>query len=60
MNFVCIVFKKGVKMLTLSSLENLIEECNLPFALSSLNELHRGMLGCSITRNTISDILIIF
>ena len=29
MNFVCIVFKQYIKMLTLSSMENLIMECNL-------------------------------
>ena len=28
-NFVCIVFEQGVKMLTLSSMENLIVEYNL-------------------------------
>ena len=30
MNFVCIVFELGDKMLTLSSMENLIVQCNLP------------------------------
>ena len=29
MNFVCIVFELGDKMLTLSSMENLIVQCNL-------------------------------
>ena len=29
MNFVCIVFEIGDKMLTLSSMENLIVQCNL-------------------------------
>ena len=29
MNFECIVFEQGVKMLTLLSMENLIVECNL-------------------------------
>ena len=29
MNFVCIVFELGDKMLTLSSMENLIVPCNL-------------------------------
>ena len=29
MNFVCIVFKIGDKMLTLSSMESLIVQCNL-------------------------------
>ena len=29
MNFVCIVFELGDKMLTLSSKENLIVQCNL-------------------------------
>ena len=33
-NFVCIVFEQGVKMLTLSSMENLIVECNLVALLS--------------------------
>ena len=28
MNFVCIVFELGDKMLTLSSMENLIVQCN--------------------------------
>ena len=28
-NFVCIVFEQGVKMLTLLSMEKLIVECNL-------------------------------
>ena len=28
-NFVCIVFEQGVKMLTLSSMENLMVECNV-------------------------------
>ena len=28
-NFVCIVFELGDKMLTLSSMENLIVQCNL-------------------------------
>ena len=28
-NFVCIVFEIGDKMLTLSSMENLIVQCNL-------------------------------
>ena len=28
MNFVCIVFELGDKMLTLSSIENLIVQCN--------------------------------
>ena len=28
MNFVCIVFELGDKMLTLSSVENLIVQCN--------------------------------
>ena len=27
-NFVCIVFEQGIKMLRLSSMENLIVECN--------------------------------
>ena len=27
-NFICIVFDQGVKMLTLSSMENLIVQCN--------------------------------
>ena len=29
MNFVCIVFELGDKMLTLPSMENLIVQCNL-------------------------------
>ena len=29
MNFVCVVFELGDKMLTLSSMENLIVPCNL-------------------------------
>ena len=29
MNFVCIVFELGDKMLSLSSMENLIVQCNL-------------------------------
>ena len=29
MNFVCIVFELGDKMFTLSSMENLIVQCNL-------------------------------
>ena len=29
MNFVCTVFELGDKMLTLSSMENLIVQCNL-------------------------------
>ena len=29
MNFVCIVFELGDKILTLSSMENLIVQCNL-------------------------------
>ena len=29
MNFVCIVFELGDKMLTLSSMENIIVQCNL-------------------------------
>ena len=29
MNFVCIVFELGDEMLTLSSMENLIVQCNL-------------------------------
>ena len=33
-NFVCIVFELGYKMLTLSSMENLIEACNLKFVYS--------------------------
>ena len=32
MNFVCIVFELGDKMLTLSSMENLIVQCNLLYA----------------------------
>ena len=34
-NFVCIVFEQGVKMLTSSSMENLIVECN-----------HEGTIEC--------------
>ena len=34
MNFVCIVFELGDKMLTLSSMENLIVPCNLSVSLS--------------------------
>ena len=34
MNFVCIVFELGDKMLTLSSMENLIVQCNLKFFIS--------------------------
>ena len=33
MNFECIVFELGDKMLTLSSMENLIVQCNLDSAL---------------------------
>ena len=48
-NFVCIVFKQGVKMLTLSSMENLIVECNLNVILMDFRqcnwiELH--LLDC--------------
>ena len=32
MNFVCVVFELGDKMLTLSSMENLIVPCNLKYA----------------------------
>ena len=35
MNFVCIVFELGDKMLTLSSMENLIVQCNLDCRLRS-------------------------
>ena len=35
-NFVCIVFEEGVKMLTLSSMENIIVECNLKASLRKL------------------------
>ena len=34
MNFVCIVFEIGDKMLTLSSMENLIVQCNLLYSWS--------------------------
>ena len=37
MNFVCIVFELGDKMLTLSSMENLIVHCNL-FAASGSHD----------------------
>ena len=36
MNFVCIVFELGDKMLTLSSMENLIVQCNLENCYSGL------------------------
>ena len=36
MNFVCIVFELGDKMLTLSSMENLIVQCNLKKSISCL------------------------
>ena len=35
-NFGCIVFEQGVKMLTLSSMEKLIVECNLKASLRNL------------------------
>ena len=35
-NFVCIVFEQGDKMLTLSSMENVIVECNLKASLWNL------------------------
>ena len=35
-NFVCIVFKHRIKMLKLSSMENLIEKCNLKASLRNL------------------------
>ena len=39
MNFVCIVFELGDKMLTLSSMETLIVQCNLVRALPGQNRL---------------------
>ena len=36
MNFVCIVFELGDKMLTLSSMENLIVKCNLNVEICAL------------------------
>ena len=41
MNFVCIVFELGDKMLTLSSMENLIVPCNLKAPTA------RGNLRCA-------------
>ena len=38
MNFVCIVFELGDKMLTLSSMENLIVQCNLKAYIQNLVE----------------------
>ena len=35
-NFVCIFFEQGVKILTLSSMETLIMECNLKACLRNL------------------------
>ena len=39
MNFVCIVFELGDKMLTLSSMENLIVPCNLKTKSPQIREM---------------------
>ena len=44
MNFVCIVFELGDKMLSLSSMENLIVQCNH-------NVRCEGRFACRIKRN---------
>ena len=46
-NFVCKVFEQGVKMLTLSSMENQIVECNLK---ASLRNLLLAGLSLSISK----------
>ena len=43
MNFVCIVFELGDKMLTLSSMENLIVQCNLKAYAKS--KKHTSLIG---------------
>ena len=59
-NFVCIVFEQGVKMLTWSSMENLIVECNL-IVLLSLSSLCLMVVKCgSSSRWYILIILTIF
>ena len=41
MNFVCIFFEIGDKMLTLSSMENLIVQCNLQLMMENIFNVWR-------------------
>ena len=47
MNFVCKVFEIGDKMLTLSSMENLIVQCNLTKILSGIRAIKKICKGVS-------------
>ena len=49
MNFVCIVFEIGDKMLTLSSMENLIVQCNLNISSGSIDLTDVTLSNFSLT-----------
>ena len=55
MNFVCIVFELGDKMLTLSSMENLIVQCNLQTVSCLLARILRMRLGILVLPKSTSS-----
>ena len=56
MNFVCIVFELGDKMLTLSSMENLIVQCNLNINSYTMFEENRSKNDQDRERKRIFDV----
>ena len=51
MNFVCVVFELGDKMLTLSSMENLIVPCNPLCSPSGVTSLPKVCVDVTVRRS---------